>query len=150
MRYLAERTGKHYPGQTYTQVFVHGDASRSMAAGLTLLPESNAQELAKQPDNLWLLTDELAHQWWRGRGVATKDWSDLWLSEGVSAFLANAYVGQRFGKEGYEREIQRCRQIYNQLRAEGKDRALSVGVGRPTRTRMAKFRNTRDPVFFTW
>ncbi len=124
MQYLAARTGKHYPGQTYTQVFVHGDASRSMAAGLTLLPESNAQELAKQPDNLWLLTNALAHQWY-GLGVATKDWSDLWLSEGVSAFLANAFMGQRFGKEAYERDIQRCRQIYNQLRAEGKDRALS-------------------------
>jgi len=36
MRYLAERTGKHYPGQTYTQVFIHGDAIRSMAGGLTL------------------------------------------------------------------------------------------------------------------
>ena len=52
MHYLAERTGKHYPGQTYTQVFTHGDAIRSMAAGLTLLPESYAQGLGKQPDDL--------------------------------------------------------------------------------------------------
>ncbi|HUE01813.1 MAG TPA: M1 family aminopeptidase [Bryobacteraceae bacterium] len=124
LKYLAERTGKHYPGQTYTQVFVHSDVSRSLAGGLTLLPESYAQGLAKQLDDLWLLAFELAHQWY-GIGIATKDWSDLWLSEGVSAFLADAFMGQRFGKEAYERRIQHSRQIYNQLRAEGKDRALS-------------------------
>jgi len=124
MHYLADRTGKHYPGQTYTQVFAHGDVIRSMAAGLTVLPESYAQGLGKQPDNLWVLTSELAHQWY-GVGIATKDWSDLWLSEGVSAFLADAFLGQRFGKEAYQREIEHSRQIYNQLRAEGKDRSLS-------------------------
>lgn len=124
MNYLAERTGKHYPGPTYTQVFIHGHVSRSMAAGLTLLPESCLPGLAKQPDDLWLLTSELARQWY-GVAITVKDWSDLWLSEGVSAFLAAAFLEQRFGKELYEREIQRSRQIYNQLRAEGKDRSLS-------------------------
>lgn len=124
MNYLAERTGKHYAGQTYTQVFTHGHVSRSMAAGLALLPESCAPELGKKPDSLWLLTSELARQWY-GVGITVKDWSDLWLSEGVSAFLADAFLGERFGKESYEREIQRSRQIYNQLRAEGKDRSLS-------------------------
>jgi aminopeptidase N len=124
MNYLAERTGKHYPNKTYTQVFTHGDVSRSMAAGLTLLPESCAQGLGKQPDNLWLLTSELAHQWY-GVGISVKDWSDLWLSEGISAFLADAFLGRRFSKEAYEREIQNSRRIYNQLRAEGQDRSLS-------------------------
>jgi aminopeptidase N len=124
IRYLAERTGKRYPGQAYTQVFIHGDVARSMAGGLTLLPESYAQGLGKQPDDLRLLTDELAHQWY-GAGIAVKDWSDLWLSEGVSAFLADAYLDQRFGKERYEREIQHSRQIFNRLHAEGRDRPLS-------------------------
>jgi aminopeptidase N len=135
MRFLAERTGKHYPGQTYTQVFVHGsgqhgdnDAIRPMAAGLTLLPESFAEGLANQPDDAWAMTNELAHQWY-GLAIATKDWSDLWLSEGISAFLADAFLGERFGKERYEREIAHSRQIYNQIRAEGKDRALSDSMG---------------------
>jgi aminopeptidase N len=124
IRYLAERTGKHYPGPTYTQVFIHGDVSRAMAAGLTLLPESYAQGLVKQPEDLWLLTDELAHQWY-GIGIATKDWSDLWLSKGVTAFLADAFLGQHFSKAVYERELQHSRQMYDQLRKEGKDRPLS-------------------------
>jgi aminopeptidase N len=123
IRYLGERSGKRYPGQTYTQVFTHGDAIHSMAAGLTLLPESYAQALGK-PDALWSLTSELAHQWY-GVGIASKDWSDLWLSEGVSAFLADAFLGQRLGLESYERAIEHSRQIYNQFRAQGKDRWLS-------------------------
>jgi len=121
---LGERSGKHYPGQAYTQVFAHGDVTRSMAAGLTLLPESSAQLLGKQPDALWLLTSELAQQWY-GLGIAPQDWSDLWLSEGVSAYLADAFLGQRLGKESYEREIAHSRQIYNLLRTQGKDRPLS-------------------------
>jgi aminopeptidase N len=123
LKYLSDRTGKHYPGQTYTQVFVHGDTICAMA-GLTLLPESYAQGLDKQPDNLWGLTSQLAHQWY-GIGIPTMDWSDLWLSDGVSAFLADAFLAQQLGKESYDREIAHSRQIYNQLRAEGKDRALS-------------------------
>lgn len=124
IHYLADRTGKHYPGPMYTQVFVHGDVSRAMAAGLTLLPESYAQGLAKQPQDLWLLANELACQWY-GIEVAPKDWSDLWLSKGVTAFLADAFLGQRAGKEAYERELQHARQMYDQLRKEGKDRPLS-------------------------
>jgi aminopeptidase N len=124
MRYLGARSGKRYPGQTYTQVFVHGDVIRSMAAGLTLLPESYVQGLGKQPDTLWLLTSELAHQWY-GVGIDSKDWSDLWLSEGVSAFLADAFLAEQFGKESYAREIEHSRQIYNRFRAQGKDRPLS-------------------------
>jgi aminopeptidase N len=125
MKFLAERSGKHYPGPSYTQVFVHGDAIHAMAAGLTFLPESYAQSLAaKQPDALLGLTSELAHQWY-GTGIAVKDWSDLWLSDGVSAFLADTFLGQQLGSESYEKQIEHSREIYNQLRAAGKDRPLS-------------------------
>jgi aminopeptidase N len=123
IHYLAERTGKKYPSSTFTQVYAHGDVTRSMA-GLTLLPESYAQGLAKQPNNLFPIAYGLAQQWY-GVGIATKDWSDLWLSEGISAYLSDAFLGQKFGKETFEREIQHSRQIYNQLRAENKDRSLS-------------------------
>jgi aminopeptidase N len=123
LRYLGERTVKRYPGQAYTQVFVHGDAIQSMA-GLTLLPESLATGFGKSPDTLWLLTSELAQQWYGG-GIGLKDWADLWLREGVSAFAADAFLAQRLGKDSYGREIERSRQIYNRFRAQGKDRPLS-------------------------
>jgi aminopeptidase N len=123
LHYLDERTGKRYPGQSYTQVFVHGDAIHSMAGGLTLLPEEYAQGFGKQPDTLWLLTSELAHQWY-GVGVGLKDWSDLWLSEGVSAFVADGLLLQRLGKQSYDKELEHSRQIYNRFRTEDKDRPL--------------------------
>jgi aminopeptidase N len=124
IRYFAERTGKPYPGQIYTQVFTRADTAGSFAAGLTLLPESYAGKLEKQPDDLWLLVDSLAHQWF-GIGVTTQGWSDLWLTEGVSAFLADTFLGQKFGKDRLDRELQHAREKYAQIRAEGQDRPLS-------------------------
>ncbi len=123
VKYLADRTGKPYPGGTYTQVFVHGDAIRSFA-NLALLPDSIVPGIAKQADHLRILAQALAQQWY-GIGIAPKDWSDRWLSEGVSSFLADSFLGQRLGKEAYEREIERTRQVYLQLVSEGKDRSLS-------------------------
>jgi aminopeptidase N len=128
MRYFADRTGKPYPGQVYTQVFTRADHADSFAAGLTLLPESYARKLEKQPDDLWLLADALAHQWF-GIGVTTQNWSDLWLTEGVSAFLADAFLGQKFGKERFDRELQHSREMYDRLRTEGHDKPLSNSDG---------------------
>jgi aminopeptidase N len=128
IRYFADRTGKDYPGQVYTQVFTRADAARSFAAGLTLMPESYARKLEKQPDDLWLLADALAHQWF-GIGIGTQGWSDLWLTEGVSAFMADAFLGEKFGKENFDRELQHSRQMYDQLRLQGRDRPLSNSAG---------------------
>jgi len=36
---------------------------------------------------------------------------DFWLSEGLATFLADTFLEQRFGKQRYEREIERSRQI---------------------------------------
>lgn len=125
MRFLSERTGKPYPGSTYTQVLVHGDTIEE-AAGLTFLPESYGEKLSKTPDDLWLLARELARQWY-GVAITSRDWSDFWLGEGLATFLADAFLEQRFGKQRYEREIERSRQIYETLKADGKDRPLSYG-----------------------
>jgi aminopeptidase N len=123
MRFLAERSGKGYPGKDYTQVFVHGE-TRHAAAGLALLAESSAAAGGNRPDLQQLVANELAQQWY-GVEIASKDWSDLWLNEGLSAFLANEFLAQRLGKESSEPQIKQSWQNYNVLRAEGKDRPLS-------------------------
>lgn len=123
MHFLAERTGKSYPGQSYTEVVVHGDATRSLA-GLTLLPESIAQGIGKEPDQARVLAGQLAQQWF-GVAITVRDWADLWLTAGIPAFLGDAFLEQRAGKETYEREMQRSRQAYYQLVSEGMDRPLS-------------------------
>lgn len=124
MGYLGERTGKKYPGQAYTEVFCHGDTSAALAGGLALLPESSAQDPVKDADKLWLLADLLARQWF-GIAVAPRDWSDLWLSDGIAAFVADTFVGGQLGNKSMQRQLEHAHQIYLQLRAEGKERPLS-------------------------
>jgi aminopeptidase N len=123
LRFFAARTGKDYPARVYTQVFTHGSPMQENA-GLTLLPEAYASGLRGQPDDLWLLAHELAHQWY-AVGIPCRDWSDFWLNEGMATFLADAFLESRFGRERYQREIERSRAIYERLQGEGKDRPLS-------------------------
>jgi aminopeptidase N len=124
LRFLAEKSGKPYPGDSYTQVFTRGDVMQEAAGGLTLLPESYAEGLEKKPDDLWLLVHEAAHQWY-GIGIPCRDWSDFWLSEGMATFLADAFLEQKYGKKRYEEEIAHSLAIYDELRKAGKDRPLS-------------------------
>lgn len=123
MHFLAERSGHPYPGTTYTQIFTHGPVEQE-ALGMTLLPESYAGGLARDPADLWLLSHELAHQWY-GIAIPTRDWSDFWLSEGMATFLADAYLEQRFGKARYDREIAASKANYDTMRNQGRDRPLS-------------------------
>ena len=122
LRFLADRSGKPYPGDTYTQIFTHGTVEQE-AVGMTLLPESYIADLAQHPDDLWLLAHELAHQWY-GIAIPANDWSDFWLSEGMATFLADAFLEQRYGKARYEKEIAHSKQIYDNLRTQGRDRPL--------------------------
>jgi len=122
MKFLAERSGKPYPLDSYTQVFTHGTVEQE-AVGMALLPEKYAADLREHPDNLNLLAHELAHQWY-GVQIVARDWSDFWLSEGMATFLADAFLEQRFGKARYEKEIAQSRQTYENLRAQGRDRPL--------------------------
>ena len=121
-QFLIERSGHPYPGGVYTQVFTHGTVEQE-AVGMTLLPESYVEDLKKKPDDLWLLAHELAHQWY-AVGIATQDWSDFWLSEGMATFLADAFLEKQYGKARYDQEIARSLSIYQSLRAQGRDRPL--------------------------
>ena len=122
-RFLVEKSGMPYREKTYTQVLLH-DGPEQEAAELTLLPEKYGQTLLSKPDDLWLLVHELAHQWY-GIGIACRDWSDFWLSEGMASFLADVYLGEKFGQARYDREIEQARTGYEQAKADGKDRPLS-------------------------
>jgi aminopeptidase N len=125
MQFFADRTGVAYPLASYTQVFAPGDAQQE-AVGMALLPASYGEKLAKQTDDLWPLANQLAHQWY-GVGIMCADWSDFWLSAGLSTFMADAFLEKRFGKARYEKEIAHSRAIFESWQADGKDRPLSLG-----------------------
>lgn len=122
-RFLVAKSGQPYLEKTYTQVLLKNGPEQE-AAELTLLPEKYGQTLLSKPDDLWLLAHELAHQWY-GIGIATRDWSDFWLSEGMASFLADVFLGEKFGAERYTREIEAAHQSYEKMKTEGKDRPLS-------------------------
>jgi aminopeptidase N len=123
LQFFADKTGKVYPAPAYTQVFTHGSPMQENA-NFTLLPEAYANIIKTEPEALGLLAHELAHQWYAVR-IQCLDWSDFWLNEGMATFLADAFLERRFGRERYEREIERSRGIYEGLKGQGKDRALS-------------------------
>jgi aminopeptidase N len=120
--FFAGRAGVPYPGASYTQVFAHGTPMQEVG-WFTLLPEQYADDLLAHPDELWLMAHELAHQWW-GIGVTCRTWSDFWLNEGIATFLADVYLGERFGDARYRREIEHSRQVWAQMKQEGQDRPL--------------------------
>ena len=122
-RFLVEKSGQPYLEKIYTQALLKNGPEQE-AAELTLLPEKYGQTLLAKPDDLWLLVHELAHQWY-GIGIATRDWSDFWLSEGMASFLADVYLGEKFGAERYAKEIEAAHQNYEKMKADGKDRPLS-------------------------
>jgi len=122
-RFLVEKSGQPYLEKTYTQALLKNGPEQETAE-LTLLPEKYGQTLLSRPDDLWLLVHELAHQWY-GIGIATRDWSDFWLSEGMASFLADVFLGEKFGAERYTKEIEAAHQNYEKMKADGKDRPLS-------------------------
>jgi aminopeptidase N len=120
--FFAGLAGVPYPDASYTQVFAH-DTPMQEVGSFTLLPEQYADDLLSNPDDLWLMAHELAHQWW-GIGVTCKTWSDFWLNEGMATYLADVYLGDRFGAARYESEIERSRRIWEDLLQKGQDRPL--------------------------
>ncbi len=89
----------------------------------TLLPNTYGTTLLSHPDEEWLLAHELAHQWW-GIGLACREWGDFWLNEGVATFMADVFLGERYGQGRYEHEIEIAHTNYDRLKAAGKDHAL--------------------------
>lgn len=114
--------GVPYSAAAYTTVFAHGEV-RQEASRFTLLPEAYLVSLKKDPDDLWLLAHELAHQWW-GIALTARDWSDFWLNEGVATFVADAFLEKRFGKQRYQAELDRSRTIYADILAANDGRPL--------------------------
>ena len=120
--FFEENGGVRYPADRYTTVFAHGGVMQE-ARCFTLLPEDYLAALKKDPDDLWLLAHELAHQWW-GIGMAGRDWSDFWLNEGIATFMADAFLEHQFGRARYEKEIARSRKIFEDAVASGTSRPL--------------------------
>ncbi len=121
--FFEERAGVRYPGASYAQVLAAGRVEQEVGL-FTLLSESYGRGLLDDdPQELWLMAHELAHQWW-GNSVTCRDWNHFWLNEGMATFLADAYLERRFGKAVYAKQIAEVRDDYERVRGRGGDKAL--------------------------
>jgi aminopeptidase N len=55
-----------------------------------------------------LLSHEIVHQWF-GNMASEKSFSHLWLSEGFATYLTDIYWQQKFGKEAFQKRLQKER-----------------------------------------
>lgn len=55
---------------------------------------------------------ELAHEWW-GNFITAKDWSDVWIHEGIATYTEALYVEHLRGMDGYFKYMNSIRPINN-------------------------------------
>lgn len=53
----------------------------------------------------WLHNHELSHEWW-GNLATCRDWSDMWIHEGIGTYMQALYLEKRFGAAAYRAEMQ--------------------------------------------
>ena len=122
LRFFARRAGVRYPDERYTQALVAQTIGQELG-GFALMSEDYGREVLDDARASGLIAHEIAHQWW-GNGVTCDDWGHFWLNEGFANYMTAAYFEQRYGRNEYDRRIERWRKRVDELKAAGKDHAL--------------------------
>jgi aminopeptidase N len=115
--------GISLPHRTYRQVLVDEPAAQEVSQH-AILGKRFLRPLLTNPREDWLPAHELAHQWW-GNWITCKDWSHMWLNEGLVTFLVAAYKQRRWGNHAYQRELSLARKRYANAKRRGFDVPLS-------------------------
>jgi aminopeptidase N len=94
------KLGTAIPGDGYNQVFVQELPWTMVSPGLSIATENfvDSKEVHRDFMYLWddLQSEGIAEQW-MGISVAPQNWSDLWLSKGISRYLATLYNEEKNG-----------------------------------------------------
>ena len=122
LAFFADKAGVAYPHRTYSQALVADTVGQELA-GMALVSEVYGREVLDDETREGLIAHEAAHQWW-GNGVTNLDWRQFWLNEGITSFMAAAWLQHRFGDAAYESQVERWRTRVEKLRADGKDKPL--------------------------
>lgn len=88
--FMSSATGVEYPYPGYSQVFVQRFLYTGMENTTATVLERNTLFPAELADHAqWteaVIAHELAHQWF-GDQLTMRDWSHMWLNEGITTFL---------------------------------------------------------------
>lgn len=106
-----------YPFAKYSQaaVYLFQWGGMENASCTTLYEECTLDEKAAVDQDLeGLISHELAHQWF-GDVVTCRDWSHIWLNEGLATYMEYAWYEAEYGPDRYDYSV------WNELRgvAEG-------------------------------
>lgn len=122
LAFFADKAGVAYPHRTYSQALVADTVGQELA-GMALLSEAYGREVLGDQTRQGLIAHEAAHQWW-GNGVTNIDWRQFWLNEGITTFMAAAWMQHRFGDATYKAQVERWGVRVEKLRTDGKDKPL--------------------------
>lgn len=122
LAFFADKAGVRYPYRTYSQALVADTVGQELA-GMALLSEAYAREVLEDETRQGLIAHEVAHQWW-GNGVTNVDWRQFWLNEGITTFMAAAWMQRRSGDAAYAAQVERWRVRVEKLRTDGRDKPL--------------------------
>ncbi len=106
--------GTPYPWARYSQIavadFIFGGMENTSATtqmDRVLLDERAALDF----DAEWLVSHELAHQWF-GDLLTTRDWAHAWLNEGFASYFEAVWAGEAHGYDEHLRAIGQMRDQY--------------------------------------
>ena len=122
LAFFADKAGVPYPHRGYAQALVADTVGQELA-GMALVSEAYGREVLDDATRQGLIAHEAAHQWW-GNGVTNIDWRQFWLNEGITTFMAAAWMQHHFGDAAYDAQVERWRVRVEKLRADGKDKPL--------------------------
>ena len=102
--FMSSATGVEYPYPGYSQVFVQRfiytgmeNTTATVLHRRLLYPEREAAHSTRTES---VIAHELAHQWF-GDQITLRDWSHMWLNEGMTTFLEGWWLEYAHGPERY-------------------------------------------------
>lgn len=107
MQFFSDKLDVPFPWTRYAQVvvrdFIFGGMENTGATTLTdnVLVDERAS-MDYDPDGL--IAHELAHQWF-GDYVTMRDWSHIWLNEGLATYLDALFVEYENGKDAFDLDM---------------------------------------------
>jgi aminopeptidase N len=113
MRIFEELTGLAFPFNKYDQTIV----ARFNLGGMENITATTLsdRDIFFSEKNGFVVEDivshELAHSWF-GNLVTCRNWSELWLNEGLTTFMEAAYREKMYGRNDYLRKIESDRDVY--------------------------------------
>lgn len=104
MQFFSDLTGKEYPYDTYSQIFVQDFGGWKTGFGTSSITENMVDDKTTHEDflYLWDLTqgEALANQWF-GNLIVPNDWSHSWLSKGFSRYVSGMYSEHKNGRDEF-------------------------------------------------